>query len=260
MRAGTRNMNEMRQKPRSLFLVLVIAFAAIIISPRFLLGDNETAAGKGITVEKKTSKDGHHYTIFYKKMCSISFETERPSKDDKSIQLCIAGAFTDLETYSIDGACVCKGKRCNEKVNHTLGGAFKIDKDQYTIFPTDKGKLLTDSLLDTLAARGGSLFQQIQIVTGGKAATFKDQKVFQRRCLVQMKDKSWAVAESQEAITLADFTNDITEFGAYNALYTDMGSWDEGWYRDPGTEKRETIGQIRTETSKQSNWIIFVSK
>lgn len=251
----------MREKPRSLFLVLIIAFFAIIISPRFLLGESsDEPCTKTFAVEEKRSKDGHHYTIFRKNSSRISFEVTRPDKDDKHIQLCIPAAFTDLDTYGIDGACIEKGKRCNDKVNYTLGGALRIENGHYSIIDTKKGKLLTDSMLNALAAKGGSLFQQIKIISNGKAASFSDTKIYQRRALVQMKDKSWAVLESLEAITLADFSNDLVELGAWNALYTDMGAWDEGWYRHPSSGKTLTIGQIRSETSKQTNWIVFTTK
>jgi hypothetical protein len=261
-RAGKPYIKEqMRQKPRSLFLVLVIAFFAIVISPRFLLGESSPGTeSKPITIEEITSKDGHLYTIFRKNNSKISFEITRPDKDDKNIYLCIPAAFTDLQTYGVDGACLSKGKLNNSKINNTIGGALKIVNGQCSIIDTQKGKLLTDSMLSAIAAKGGSLFQQIKIISNGKPATFKDTQLFQRRAIVQMKDKSWSVIESLQAITLADFSADLAEMGVSDALYTDMGSWDEGWYRNPSSGKTTTIGQIRSETSKQTNWIIFTAK
>jgi hypothetical protein len=251
----------MRDKPRSLFMVFIIAFGVLIVSPRFLLGeDASTVSPKFLTVEEKKSASDHHYTIFHRNSCSISYEISRPEKNSKEILLCIPAAFTDLQTYGVDGACISNGERCNKKVNHTLGGAFKIMKGQCAIFPTNSGQLLTDSMLSDIASAKGSLFQQIQMITNGKKATYKDKSNFQRRGIVEMKDKSWAVVESLEAITLAEFTDDLAELGAYNALYTDMGAWDEGWYRDPSSQKLVTTGQLRTETAKQSNWIIFKAK
>jgi hypothetical protein len=250
----------MKQRPRSFLLLLLAAIAIFILSPRFLNGEDvESLAGKSLTIEKKQAKSGNHYTIFHKNECSISFVVERPSKDDKTIALCIAAAFTDLETYGVEGVCISDGKKCNDKVNHGVGGAFRIKEGKYTIFPTSKGKLLTDSLLDVIIKNKGSLFQQIQMVTNGKAATFKDKASFQRRAIIETK-KGWAVIESEESIMLEAFAKDMVELGAVNALYTDMGSWDEGWYRDPATGKNRVIGQIRTETDKQTNWIIFKIK
>jgi hypothetical protein len=36
-----------------------------------------------------------------------------------------------------------------------------------------------------------------------------------------------------------------------------MGSWDEGYYKDPLTNKTVIIGYDRSQTAKQSNWIVF---
>ena len=242
-----------------MFLLLLIGITLVIVfSPRFLNGEAASRARENpVMIEEKQASSGNHYTIVHKKSCSLQFVVERPSKDDKKIMLCIPAAFTDLTDYGVDGACLSNGSRCNDKVNYTLGGAFKVENGSCSMFSTNKGKMLTDSLLDAIASKKGSLFQQIYMVVNGKAEGFKDKKVFQRRAIVQMKDKSWAVIESLEALTLADFSRDLVELGALNAMYTDMGAWDEGWYRDPGKEKVKVIGQLRSETSKQTNWVIF---
>jgi hypothetical protein len=230
----------------------------IVFTPRLINGEaSSEVKTEQITVEQRKVSSGNHYTIFHKKGCRMHFVVDRPRKEDKNIMLCIPAAFTDLNDYGVDGACLSNGNRCNDQVNYTLGGALKIENGNSFIFSTDKGRLLTDSLLDAIAKRKGSLFQQIYMVVDGKAESFKDKKLFQRRGLVQMKDKSWAVIESLEAISLADFSNDLVEMGVQHALYTDMGAWDEGWYREPGKEKVNVIGQLRSQTSRQSNWVIF---
>jgi hypothetical protein len=43
--------------------------------------------------------------------------------------------------------------------------------------------------------------------------------------------------------------------GVRDAIYTDMGGWDEGWYRD-GVKVR-TIGLMRGSTRRQSNWFVM---
>ena len=247
------------RRPRSMFLMLLVLMTVVIVfSPRFLNGEGTgRVKGDAISIEQKQASSGAHYTIFKLMDSRMHFVVERPSKDDKKIHLCIPAAFTDLTDYGVDGACLSNGKRCNDKVNYTLGGAFKIENGNYSMFSTGKGKMLTDSLLDVIAARKGSLFQQIYMVVNGKAEGFKDTKRFQRRGIVQMKDKSWTVIESLEALTLADFSRDLVELGALNAMYTDMGAWDEGWYREPSKDKVKVIGQLRSETSKQTNWVIF---
>ncbi|MCD6068415.1 MAG: hypothetical protein K0S33_3241 [Bacteroidetes bacterium] len=213
---------------------------------------------KGISMEKKKTPNGNSYTIIYQNTCSIEFTDQRPKEKDAAVQLCIAGAFTQLTDYKIDGIYMCNGKIGNKTaVNKRLGGAIKIVKGQAVIFPTQKGTLLTDSFLNDLSTQKGSLFQQLQIVANGAAASFVDKAVFQRRAIVIFKNSKTALVEGNESITLAEFSKDLVELGAKDALYTDMGGWDEGWYTDPATGKKITIGQMRTSTAKQSNWVVF---
>ena len=91
----------------------------------------------------------------------------------------------------------------------------------------------------------------------GKGAKYKDEKLFQRRAIVKLKDNITAVIESYENISLSSFTSDMLELGVIDALYTDMGAWDEGWYRNPSDKKIITIGRMKTQTDKQCNWVVF---
>lgn len=212
-----------------------------------------------LIVENKKTKSGYNYTIFYKNNLIMDVSLKRPDKNDNTILLAIAGAYTDLQTYSVDGLYIDNGKVYNKnKINHTLGGAIKIINGECDIFPTQKGKLLNDSLINLVVAKKGSLFQQIQMVEKGTGATYKDIKLFQRRAIVKLKGKQTAIIESYEHITLAAFTKDLLELGVTDALYTDMGAWDEGWYKTDG--KIVTIGRMKTQTDKQCNWVVFKVK
>ncbi|MBL7889498.1 MAG: hypothetical protein JNL24_08100 [Bacteroidia bacterium] len=222
---------------------------------------NTKIATNNLEVEHKKASSGYNYTLFLKNNFVMDVSLTRPSKNDNNILLCIPGAYTDLQTLKVDGLYIDKGKVYNkDKINHSLGGAIKIIQGDCEIFPSGKGKLLTDSLIDHIVSKKGSLFQQIQMIEKGKGATYKDAKLFQRRAIVKLKGNKTAIIESFEHITLAAFTKDLLELGVIDALYTDMGSWDEGWYRDPVSGKITTIGRIRTETEKQCNWVVFKVK
>src|ERR1043165_3042189 len=174
--------------------------------------------------------------------------------------LCIAGAFTLLDSYKVDGLYIDNGKVHNRgSVNHSLGGGIKMVDGECEIFPTQKGKLLDEAFITAAEKQKASFFQQIQMIEKGTGATYKDKKLFQRRAIVKMKGNRTAVIESREHITLASFTKDLLEFGAVDAIYTDMGAWDEGWWRsDDG--KTNTIGRMKTQTDKQCNWVVFKIK
>ena len=233
----------------------------IIIAFHFYSFKSKSAVNNGLEIETKKTKSGYNYTIFYKNNLAIDVSLMRPSKTDKNILLCVAGAYTDLQTYSVDGLYIDNGKIYNkDKINHTLGGAIKIINGECDIFPTQKGKLLNDSLINLIVAKKGSLFQQIQMIEKGIGAKYKDTKLFQRRAIVKFKNNKTAIIESYEHITLASFTADLIELGAMDALYTDMGAWDEGWYKNPADNKLMTIGRMKSQTDKQCNWVIFKLK
>lgn len=182
--------------------------------------------------------------------------------------LCIAAAFTGLADGKVDGAYAVDGKVIQEVPTMRLGGAILLNSKGCKIFPYHaypppsgiiKDPTLSDALQKKIKQGKYSFFQQIQVIVNGQAERFWDEKVFQRRAIVAYKSGKVAVIESKTAITLAQFSKDLVELGAYNALYTDMGDWDEGWYRD-AEGQLQTLGTSRRQTEKQSNWIIFSTK
>ncbi|OFY83358.1 MAG: hypothetical protein A3F72_20390 [Bacteroidetes bacterium RIFCSPLOWO2_12_FULL_35_15] len=248
-----------RQKRLSVISVLLL----IILTFPFLISafKTEKITDNDLKIEHKKTKSGYNYTIFYKNNFKLDVSLTRPEKTDNTILLCLPGAYTDLQTYMVDGLYIDNGKVLNKnKINHSLGGAIKIIDGECVIFPTNKGKLLTDSLINFVVAKKGSLFQQIQMIEKGVGAKYKDVKLFQRRAIVKFKDNKTAVIECYENITLSVFTTDLLELGVADAIYTDMGAWDEGWYRNPSDKKIITIGRMKTQTDKQCNWVVFKTK
>ena len=117
-----------------------------------------------LTIEKKKTRSGYNYTIFYKNNLKLDVSLIRPNKADNNILLCFPGAFTDLKKNSVDGLYINNGIVVNKnQVNHSLGGAIKIINGEFEIFPTSKGKILNDSTINFLVSKKGSLFQQIQL-------------------------------------------------------------------------------------------------
>lgn len=198
------------------------------------------------------------YRIIYKNSAKIDFEITRPDIKDTSILYCGAGAFTTLDKLDIDGLYICKGKTGNRhRINHTLGGGIEIINGECTILSTARGKLITDSLVSVIENKNGSFFQQIEMIENGKTAKYADSSFFRRRGIVIFKNGKTAIAESASPITLKTFTEDLAAMGAKDLLYTDMGAWDEGWYRNPKNGEIVPLGYDYSQTSKQSNWVII---
>jgi hypothetical protein len=203
-------------------------------------------------------KSDEFYSVYYLRNLNINITNIRPQQSDTSIKLCIPAAFTQLDDGNIDGLFIVNGKIIIKKVNHHLGGGFLLVNKKVSIIKTDDGKLLTDSLIDSLVNLKASFFQQIQLVRDGEHLEFqKDQKLFQRRAVVLYYNGDIAVVESKTAITLQEFADDLVKMKVENAIYTDMGSYDEGWVRNPANGGIQVIGLNRSQTQYQSNWLIF---
>jgi hypothetical protein len=200
------------------------------------------------------------YTIYHLENGKIKLTDVRPSKNDTSIFLCIPAAFTQLNDGTIDGLFMVNGKIKKGAINYHLGGGMLIDKNSVSIFKTDDGKLLDSAWVEKIKKEESSFFQQIQLVREGKALEFnKDQKLFQRRAIVIYADNSLAVVESKSPIKLQEFADDLVKMKVKDAIYTDMGSYDEGWVRETSPAGKIIImGNNRMETAKQSNWVVFV--
>lgn len=246
----------MRKRTSYLFLLGVLCFVTLAYASR-----KQHITEKRFRVEVKQAKSGHRYTFFHQEKSRARFEIKRPAVTDTSLFLCIPAAFTLQSTNGIDGLYMHNGQLFNTTaISRRLGGAAHIVNGNVTFFDTQRGAIFTKPVLDSLKKTGGSLFQQIMLISEGKAARFKDTALFQRRAIVHLANGNTAVVENINPIRLADFSKDLVELGVYEALYTDMGSWDEGWYRDPKSGKTKIIGQIRTQTNRQSNWFVFSSK
>jgi hypothetical protein len=192
-----------------------------------------------------------------------SVATVRPLKSDSSVVFVCAGAFTLLDNGKIDGLFIDNGSVKVNWINHTLGGGIVIPDPSSdvtpVIFGTDMGKMLDSTFTDSVAAMKASFFQQIQMVRNGEALVFrKDFSLFQRRALCIWHNQL-VVIETSLPCTLQKFADVIKNCGIQNALYVDMGSWDEGWFRSHDNTIH-TIGLMRNQTAKQSNWFTFVAR
>ena len=213
------------------------------------------AQNSGIQVEHTSAASGHEYTILKWNSGSPDWTTERPSAEDETVLLCVAAAFTQQEENSIDGLWSDNGSmRDKPRVNRNIGGGCLI-KDGELLLLNTKGEVSLDSAFTAGLQRDVDFFQQILCVIDGQAEKFRDTKMFQRRAICTMNDGSEAVIETVKSATLAQFSVDLVELGVNRALYTDMGGWDEGWYRYG--DGVIPIGRMKTATGRQTNWFVI---
>ncbi len=211
----------------------------------------------GIAVEHVKAASGVIYQQFPQDKFVFEFYTTRPSKADKDVMFCIPAAFTRHDN-KIDGVFISNGVIGNASaINHELGGAMVIENGQCKLLATNKATTLSPAFLESVQKAKGSLFQQFLIVHKGSPAIFRDQSKFQRRAVALTKQGNFKIFESDKAITFSTFNNDLAALGVSEALYFDMGAWDEGWYRDATTGRIITIGLDRSRTDRQSNWLVL---
>lgn len=200
----------------------------------------------------------HEYRVFtWNEALVPDFVTERPSVEDDAVYFCIAAAFTRAGDYEVDGAYAVNGAwNHTDAINTRLGSALLIESDGTLGFrDTQNGAAITPEMQADIRARSADFFQQLSLVMEGKAQGFTDKALFVRRAIVEKKDGTYAVVESMKHASLSQFAKDLVEFGAQHAIYTDMGSFDEGWYRYAGSPI--SLGRSKSQTELQTNWFIL---
>ncbi|MBX9572245.1 MAG: hypothetical protein K2X77_25345 [Candidatus Obscuribacterales bacterium] len=211
-----------------------------------------------LAVENMVAKSGVHYLLLKPAdSVDVSFEIQRPQKSQAEVLACIPAAFSSKKG-GISGFYAYGGEPYNiPTMDRAISGAIEFTNGKISIFDTNRGALINDELLKKLKRNKSSMFQQFQLVKDGHPEPFHDKSNYQRRCIAIMNNGKNAFIESDESITMTEFANDLAELGVANAVYTDMGPWDEGWYRNPENGKIVVIGHDRLLTGRQTNWAVF---
>lgn len=240
------NLLEIRLQTLALALPIVLFAHAL-----------QAQASEGISPKRVTAESGVVYTLYPQGELAFDFVVSRPAETQTDICLCIPAAFT-TPYDRVDGVYISNGSIGNAHgVNNELGGAMLIENGKAKLLSTDKGRMITEQFLQGVQKSHGSLFQQFLVVHACKAASFRDKSKFQRRAVCETTKGTFGVVESDRPITFTMFNDDLVSLGMKEALYCDMGAWDEGWYRSGTTLKVTKIGLDRSLTHRQSNWLLL---
>ena len=185
-----------------------------------------------VRLEGRTTAGGQQYSVFYPQGLTIRVLTTRPDVADRTIQLSVAGAYTDLDTDRPLDLLVANGEELQPtaKVGF-LDGMLTIIGDSLTITRITKGQSPPGKMLARVRQQHGTLLLQELLVFGGRSVRAAGGSVFQRRALAELAGHRFAVVESLADITMQQFAADLRELGAGQALNLDTGGWDAGWYR-----------------------------
>lgn len=209
-------------------------------------------------VERKTA-GGHFYSVFYPQQLAVRVVTTRPQVENSADQLSVAAAYTNLDTDQPLDLLVQQGRvRQTKSTIPFLRGVLLSVGDTLTISRLPTSPALLKAQVEAAHRRRGTLLLQELLVFEGEKQQFGPGSVFQRRALVEFAARRFAVVESMaDDLTMNQFGADLRELGAKNALYLDMGDWDEGWYKAGGQVVK--LGNRRTQTARQSNWLVFAA-
>lgn len=214
-------------------------------------------AKQQVLTEERATQKGNQYSVFYPQNLAIQVVTTRPDAADERYYLGVAAAYTDLDTNQPLDLLVANGRvlQASAKVGF-LDGMLTVMANKLTISGIGRGQSPPSAELARVQSQHGTLLLQELLVLNGKNQKPAGGSLFQRRALVEFADHRFAVVESaSDSIAMQQFGDDLVELGAQNALYLDMGDWDAGWYKRGG--QVVTLGHRRTETPRQSNWLVF---
>jgi len=241
---------------QNILLVFTCALLTMSWGPAFAYPAAQSKSHYGITPTAIKAPSGSAYRLFPQGKSAFDFVVSRPTMRSKRVLLCVPAAFT-MHDGTVDGVCIVCGVSGRNEVNKELGGAMIVDRGRCRLLSTNKGAALTKSFVNSIKTKKASLFQQFLIVQNGRPASFRDQSNFQRRAICENRQGAFSLIESEEPITFKTFNTDLAAMGMLNALYLDMGAWDEGWYRDAASGAIVKIGLDRSRTGSQSNWLIL---
>lgn len=183
---------------------------------------------------------------------TIKLNNVKPSFN-KGTFLCVPAAFTSPQ-HEVEGYFMKEGKIINETIND-INGFIMFNKQECVI---DSIKYLTTNRLKIAKEGNYNIFQQFLLIKKSKLVKcekFKN-RINTRRAIVKYPEGDIFIVESHRPMTILEFQEALVELGVEDALYLDMGTYSEGWYKSFEHEKIK-IGELYSNTNKQTNWLTF---
>lgn len=227
-----------------------ILFVVFFISVQFEL------FSQGVTVDtlilNRDTVD-LHFIKYTPENARFRFVREKPDVEDKGVYMSVVAAFTSRPPERIVGKTVSNGIGKIYPTEEETAYCIIIN-DTIDIFPLHEN---SNYNYKKAIRRKGDYFQQMLLVWNFQIKNcdvFKDRKT-ERRALVLIDGKA-SIIESEEKLHIDDFSRGLVELGADKAIYLDMGSWSQGWYRKNDNTVID-IGKNWKSSHLQTNWLII---
>lgn len=160
------------------------------------------------------------------------FAGDRPSKDDESIEMCVAAAFQqsyqlDFKHSNIVGWHASDGQLERGTPKSRLG-AFTYVNGIPRIWNIDEA----EEAVQKAAAEGGSGYQQFVVLYDGQRGGHDSDEFRCFRMLALLNGEA-CVIDSRTQMHYSEFISALENLGVRDARYCDMGSgWNYSWYRN----------------------------
>lgn len=181
------------------------------------------------------------------------FQRVKPDSNNTDLLMSVVAAFTSKAPEHVVGTSVSNGKKRVYPTDAETAYCLIIG-DQVKIEALDSNHKLA---ITRAVKEKGDYFQQMHLIENSEAKAceiFKNRATF-RRALAQKEGETHLI-ESLDRMTIEDFTNTLISFGYEQAIYLDMGSWSEGWYRN-SENQIVRIGNNWKSSHLQTNWLVI---
>jgi hypothetical protein len=218
-------------------LLLIVLYAFPSLSP---------ISNQG-TIQKEINRI-NIYTLGGNK---VDFRLLRPDKLDNRNRLCVPAAFTSKNNKP-EGLIYLNGRLTSGQKPSSGKGLVIISLGEIEILNINQLGQFLNSRKDSKF----SLFQQWYLIEKNKRGEnpFPKSKL-QMRVIAKIKNETFII-ESDSNVDSEQFISTLVNMGVSDAVYLDMGSWSEGWYKD-SDNKIKSIGNDKSNTKRQTNWILF---
>lgn len=205
------------------------------------------------TLYYETDTITYSYIRYTPENAQYHFQRVKPDSNDANILMSIVAAFTSKRPEHVVGTSVSYGKKKVYPTDAETAYCLIIN-DEVTIEPLENNKSFA---IERAVKQKGDYFQQMHLIYNGEAQQceiFKNRATF-RRALVQ-KDYETSIIETLERMTIDEFINGLISLEYKQAIYLDMGSWSEGWYKDY-ENNIVRIGNNWKSSHLQTNWLVI---
>ena len=181
------------------------------------------------------------------------FQRVKPDSNNTDLLMSVVAAFTSKAPEHVVGTSVSNGKKRVYPTDAETAYCL-IEGEQVTIKSLDSDSKLA---IERAVKEKADYFQQMHLIENGQAKQceiFKNRATF-RRALAQKGEETHLI-ESLDRMTIDDFIKSLIFFGYEQAIYLDMGSWSEGWYRNEDNNIIR-IGNNWKSSHLQTNWLVI---